>query len=131
MSDDKRTLRQLMVGILVFVCPVLILGIIFTNDRLAFILGLSLGTLISFGQLLHMNHTIDKALDMTPKKAQSYSVRNYVIRNVVTIGFLVFAVLVDRIDIIGAIVGTFGVKASAFIHPYINRKNKANKSQGA
>lgn len=127
MSEDKRTLRQLMVGILIFVCPVFIFGIIFLNNRFGFVLGLTMGTVLSFGQLLHMNRTIDKALDMPPKKAQNYSIRHYVIRNFVMIGFLVLAVLVDWIDIIGAIIGTFGVKASAFIYPYINRENKANK----
>ncbi len=126
MSKDRKTLRQLMLGILIFVCPVLILGIIFSGDKLAFTLGLILGTALSFGQLLHMNHTIDKALNRSAKSAQRYTIANYVIRNVVTIGFLVLAVLVDQIGIIGAIIGTFGVKASAFIHPYLDRKNKGN-----
>lgn len=126
MSEDIRTLRQLMLGILIFVCPVLILGIIFSNDRLGFVLGMILGTALSFGQLLHMNYTIDKALNKTPKAAQRYTTINYVIRNGVTIGFLVLAVLVDQIGIIGAIIGTFGVKASAFIYPYLERKNKGN-----
>jgi len=127
MSEDKKTLKQLMLGILIFVCPILLFGILLATDKFGFVLGTLLGAGVSLGLLIHMNYTIGQALRRTPKSAQNYMIFNYFIRYIITTGFLVLAVLIDQIHIVGAILGLLSTKASAYIYPYLDRKNISNK----
>ncbi|MDA3845088.1 MAG: ATP synthase subunit I [Vallitaleaceae bacterium] len=127
MSEDKKTLRQLMLGILIFVCPVLIFGTIIVSHKLSFIIGTLLGAGVSLGLLIHMKYTIGQSLNRPEKEAQKYMVVNYFVRYIITISFMVLAVLIDQIHIVGAILGLLSTKASAYIYPYLDRKNISNK----
>lgn len=123
MSDDKKTLRHLMVGILIFVGPVLLIGLLLVADKIGYIYGVALGAGSSIILLIHMNYSIGESLKRSPKKAERYAMISYYLRGLITVLVVLAAVLVSKIHIIGTLLGLFSIKISALIYPYLNRDN--------
>lgn len=125
MSEDRKTLKELLLGILIFVGPVLAIGLIVVEDKLGYFLGIALGAGFSIILLLHMNYSIGEALKRSPKQAERHAMINYYLRGIMTIVVVMIAILVPKIDIIGTLLGLFAMKVSALLNPYISRNNKS------
>jgi undecaprenyl pyrophosphate phosphatase UppP len=128
MNNENTTFKQLLLGIVMIIIPALVIGLIIADSKLAYGLGLFLGTATAIFLLKHMAITLSKALDMPPKQAEKYAIRNYFIRYVVNIGILVISVLYSGISIIGVLIGLMSMKLSAFLYPYIDRLINRRKS---
>lgn len=124
MSEASKTLKQLIMGILIFIGPILIIGTLLVEDKMGYILGVSLGAGSSIVLLLHMNYSIGESLKRTPKAAERYAITNYFVRGLIIIIVVLLAVLIEEIHIVGTLLGMFAIKGSAFIYPYLNRNNK-------
>lgn len=85
------------------------------RDALHLIYGLLFGFLIGILHFFELGTTLEKAVRMSPGKAQSYAVRKYIIRYVVT-GIVIFvSVKAPYINVLGTILGLFSVKLAIYI----------------
>lgn len=121
MNEKKTTFTQLSLGILFVVLPSLIIGLVISENKLAFTFGIILGTITAIGLLKHMEITLGRALQKLPKAAERYAIRNYIIRYIVNIIVLMIGIICEYISVVGVFIGLISIKISAFIFPYIKR----------
>lgn len=121
MNEEKTTFVQLLLGILLVVVPSLIIGLVISNNKLAFTFGILLGTITAIGLLKHMEITLGRTLQRLPKAAERYAIQNYIIRYIVNIIVLVIGIMCEDINVVGVFIGLISIKFSAFIFPYIKR----------
>lgn len=115
------TVRDILFGALLYGVIVEIVGLIIVEQRLNYTLGILYGYLCVIFMTCHMYLTLEKALDMEPDTASKYSVRNSLLRYVITLLFLVVAVLVPKVSVIAVVTMLFGMKISAFLQPKIHK----------
>lgn len=115
------TVRDILFGALLYGVLVEIVGLIIVEQRLSYTLGILYGYLCVIFMTCHMYLTLEKALDMEPDTASKYSVRNSILRYVITLLLLVVAVLVPKVSVIAVVTMLFGMKISAFLQPKIHK----------
>lgn len=115
------TVRDILFGALLYGVIVEIVGLIIVEQRLSYTLGILYGYLCVIFMTCHMYLTLEKALDMEPDTASKYSVRNSILRYVITLLLLVVAVLVPKVSVIAVVTMLFGMKISAFLQPKIHK----------
>lgn len=125
MKDIKTTFRGLLLGILLLMIPIIVVGLIIVNNKLAYLLGVFIGTITSIGLLKHMQITVLKAVEKTPKAAEHYAIRSYLIRSFFMVAVLLLGIIRKEINVVGIFLGLFSIKISAYIFPYVN--NLINK----
>lgn len=115
------TVRDILFGALLYGVLVEIVGLIIVEQRLSYTLGILYGYLCVIFMTCHMYLTLEKALDMEPDTASKYSVRNSILRYVITLLLLVVAVLAPKVSVIAVVTMLFGMKISAFLQPKIHK----------
>lgn len=83
---------------------------IFKNPK-PIILGIIFGTLISILGFKLIHNTINRAIDMTPKRASAYSTMHYLFRYLIYFVVLVVAALADYLNFPATILGLLMVKS--------------------
>ena len=120
-KQAKDTLYTLMLGTDVFGIIFGALGtLLFVDARASFACGVLLGMVTACSIAVHLYKTIDKALDMAPESAVSYTRRMALLR----IGLMgipiILALLVPAyLHVLGVFLGLLGLKAGAFLQPGI------------
>ena len=70
MRKARKILNEMMIGLVVWLIPVLIILLIIAHNKIAMVLGVLWGGVWAAVLLLHMYRHLDIALDMDPKHAQ-------------------------------------------------------------
>lgn len=115
------TVRDLLIGALLYGIIVEIAGLMLVEARLNYTLGILVGYISVVFLICHMYLTLEKALDMESKAAIKYGLRNSILRYVIMFAILVVAILAPQISVIAVIIMIFGMKISAFLQPLINK----------
>ena len=115
------TVRDLLIGALLYGIIVEIAGLMLVEARLNYTLGILVGYISVVFLICHMYLTLEKALDMESKAATKYGLRNSILRYVIMFAILVVAMLVPQISVIAVIIMIFGMKIPAFLQPLINK----------
>ncbi len=115
------TVRDLLIGALLYGIIVEIAGLILVENRLNYTLGILVGYISVVFLICHMYLTLEKALDMDHDAATKYGLRNSILRYVIMFAILVVAILAPQISVIAVIIMIFGMKISAFLQPLINK----------
>lgn len=122
MEEAKRTLREILIGLVLWGIVIIVPGVLIAGNRLAYFLGALAGCLVAAGLLFHMYRHIDIALDMDRKSAGGHMMRSAMIRAVVMAlavgGAFYFGKYVHPA---GVILGLWGMKAAAYMQPVIHR----------
>ncbi len=122
MKEEKKTLMEMMVGLLVSTLFVLIIGVVVVNDKLAYILGVLFGSVVACIVLLQMYHTLDKAFDMEEKRATRYMVLASIVRLAIMGVALAVGVLLPNVfNVVGILFGLLTLKLCAFIQPIVRK----------
>lgn len=121
MNEGKKTFQELLIGIAVFAILFVIPGLFLKVDKLAYYLGLGLGTLVSVLLSFSMYATIEKSLFMDEKSAVNYTKRNAMFRLMLIIVVLLVAVYINSINVITVILGVLCLKLSAYIQPLTHK----------
>ncbi len=121
LKTQNEALIDLILGILIFGMLVMLVGLFIAPDRLAFVLGVMLGTASSVVRAVHMAVTLERQLDYGEKDARAYAVRNYMIRYFILIAVLLLSVALGTAGMAGAIIGIFLMKPAAVLSPQIHR----------
>ena len=121
MADIKELTRKIMlwVTILSAVCVVIFL-VFFAKNAKALSIGLAFGASIGMLNFIDLSNTMQRAVQKSPAKAQSYAVKKYFMRYIVT-GVVIFvAVLAPYINVIGTVIGLLLIKFAIMITNLFN-----------
>lgn len=122
MKNMNETLKDLIIGIILTMLIVCIIGALVTNNKLAFILGDVLGSVIAILIAIHLNATIAKALDMNEEGAAKYTKKMSILRIIIMGCAVVVALTLPEVfNLIGTLLGILGLKISAYLQPLTNR----------
>ena len=121
LKTQNEALIDLILGILIFGMLVMLVGLFVAPDRLAFVLGVMLGTASSVVRAVHMAVTLERQLDYGEKDARAYAVRNYMIRYFILIAVLLLSVPLGTAGMAGAVIGIFLMKPAAVLSPQIHK----------
>lgn len=110
-----------------------IIGIIFIGfkEPKPLVLGYIFGTSISVLGFKLLELTINKAVNMTPKKASSYAFSQYLIRYFIYAIVLTISALADYLSFVTAVIGLFMIKIVIITHTiydsFSNKSSTKNK----
>lgn len=105
-QDFIKIVKGMILGNVIFIA----LGTIFLEDRMAFVLGLFLGSVVAVLNMRLLYLTLNKAVTMSYRRAQIFTVSRYILRYIV-IGFVVYASLTaDHLHPLGTIIGLLLIK---------------------
>lgn len=88
----------------------LVLVLILKRNSIEIILGLILGLSISSLNFIELSNSIKRSVQMKPERAQSYTVKKYFVRYVISGISIYVAVVAPYINVIGTIMGMLLIK---------------------
>lgn len=130
--QNNTTLLEMWVGTVLFgvLCQA---GVVwFVKDKAGFSIGLWLGITAAVLTILHLSLSLNKALDLGEAGAKKHMVIQNLVRYFVLIVFLGLLMITDFANPLAAFLGLMGVKAGAYLQPFIHMvlgkiRNKNNK----
>lgn len=126
LREMNETLLDLVIGIIIFGVAAGILGMIITKGNICYLLGVIMGVCVSIGISFHMLYSIDGALDMDSKTANSYMTKRALFRFLMMAVVAVIAIKVHFLCFLGVILALMGIKISALMqritNDYITKK---------
>lgn len=127
-----QTLKELLVGILLFGVFVTGIGIWFVNPRGSFLIGLVAGMGLAVFWAVHMYRTIDRNLEINRDQegaANSYATKSSLIRYGVATMVLLGCGLLDVTCFMSAFLGIMGLKIGAYLQPFTHKYIFRNKEE--
>jgi len=122
LEDGKKTLKGLLLGILLYTIPFVLIGIFIGKERTPYFLGLFLGIIVAMGLALNLYRSIEHCLLLDPESAEKTMKKKAVIRYIImacavgiSFGFP------NIIHPVGMFFGLLGLKVSAYVQPFIHR----------
>lgn len=122
MNQVKETLTGFYIGIGIYALMVEAIGIFFSEDLLAFTLGLLVGVIIAVFLTIHLAKTLDKALELPQEPAIKYMQRQSILRLFIMLFVLVIGLMLEHIRFIALVLGLFGRKIGALIAPAVLKR---------
>lgn len=117
----NETLRELLIGILLWGIVWQAAGVWFVPDKAACSLGLWLGVVTAEICAVHMYRSLDRALDLSEKDAQKYMMS----RSMMRYGLIIVVLLILMVTGIGnpltGFLGVMGLKAAAYLQPLLHK----------
>ena len=92
----------------------------FVKDKTGFSIGLWFGVLAALLTILHLSISLDKALDLGEAGAKKHMVIQNLVRYFVLIVFLSLLMITDFANPLAAFLGLMGVKAGAYLQPFVH-----------
>ncbi len=128
-ASTKQLTFEMSIGMFAYVLALAVLELIFRNglSSVGFLtgpvlLGLLCGFLADELMLIHMAFVTERALDSRDENyANRFTLIQSLIRRIVFIAAVVLACFIPQIDAIALIIGSFGLKAGAYLQPVIHR----------
>lgn len=98
-----------------------IIVIIFVDDRLFYFVGLTVGILLAMGMCIHMQISIEEAMDRGEAGAQKYISKTYGLRTAVV--FIVLGVMYyfQFGSVVTGFIGIMGLKVAAYLQPFTHK----------
>ncbi|MGL5677539.1 MAG: ATP synthase subunit I [Cellulosilyticaceae bacterium] len=97
------------------------IGLLLTQDKISWTLGVFLGLVIAILKLKLMKNTLTKAMAMPEDKAKSYTQRHYMIRYILTGVLLLVAALTPGVSLLGVFIGLLSMKVGAYAELYTTK----------
>ena len=121
MSSWKRTLTELLAGIVLFGVLFEIIGLIFVKDRLSHSIGMLIGVLIALGMAVHMAFSLNDALDWDEEQAKRAIWKSYMLRYTAVAICMGLVAYFKIGDLISCFCGIMSLKAAAYLQPHLHR----------
>ena len=119
--QNNVTLVEMWVGTLLFGALCQISVVWFVKNKAGYSIGLWLGIVAAILTILHLDISLDKALDLGEGGAKKHMVIQNLVRYFVLIIFLVLLMITDFANPLAAFLGLMGVKAGAYLQPSTHR----------
>lgn len=128
MKKAKRLLQEMLIGLVIWLIPILIILLIIANNKIAMAFGLIWGGAWAAVLLMHMYRHLDIALDMDPKHAQGHVQLAAMKRLFLMAAVIVVSMTAYRyIHPVGTVFGIYGMKISAYLQPTVHKFITAKK----
>lgn len=95
------------------------IGSFFVNNFYSYFLGLFAGTVFSILKLLLLEKTLQKSINMPPKKAVNYVNLHYSLRYFLTAIFLFICIKRQDISIIGSVIGLIIIRPAIYVVKFV------------
>lgn len=120
-KNMETTLKELLLGILIFGAAIWLVLIWFVSDKGGFTLGLAIGMALSAVLAIHMNYSIGQSLELAEKDAQSYMQKMSVLRMGMVLILFGAAYLLRLGNPLAIFAGLFTLKFGAYFQPLLHR----------
>lgn len=119
-SNPNATLIELLSGILLFEIVCELIGVFLVKDTLKYSAGLFIGAILACASAIHMYWSLRCNFEMNgnnEKGAQSYAIRNNMIRNIFIFAVFLVVCMTDFVYPLATFLGIMGLKAGAYLQP--------------
>lgn len=122
METAKISLWEVIIGIWLLAAVVIVAGVFFVPNPLAYALGEVAGSLTASAMMLHLYHSIDIELDLPEKKAVNHSRAMGMVRSVIEIAVLFGSFFVsDWVLPYTVLAGLLSRKFAALMVPFMEK----------
>ena len=121
MTGWKRTLTELLAGIVLSGIVFELLGLIFVKDRLSHSIGMLIGILIALAMATHIAFSINSALDWDEEQAKRAMWKSYLLRYI-AVAICLGLITYFRIgNVVSCFWGIMSLKAAAYLQPHLHK----------
>ena len=117
----NQTLLELLAGIILLGILIQIVHLIVTDDYLYHAIGLWSGIAVACFWAIHMQRSIEDALDLGEDRAKKKAVIGYATRMLISLIVLGVVIYYDLGNVFSLFVGVFLLKISAYLHPFTHK----------
>ncbi len=121
MRDSHRVLKEIYVGIAIFVVCFLILGAFLMRPYWLFAVSLVIGGVAASLFLYHIYDCLDRALDMQQKDARQFVTIRSLFRLVFRGALMIGAIMIHWTAFVGVTIGLLSPKVASYFNPQISR----------
>lgn len=98
-----------------------IIGLIIVRDRLFYSVGLIIGLILAVGMCIHMQISIEEALDRGEAGAQKYISITYGLRSAVVLAVMAIMFYFKIGSAVSGFIGIMGLKVAAYLQPFTHK----------
>lgn len=127
MEEGKQTLSELLIGIIICAAFIAALSIVFVDNQLSYIIGISIGVIVAMMMSISMYRSLAKSLDMEMGAAIGFTNRKALLRLLLMVAAIALSVIAPKyVSFLGVVFGILCLKLSAYIQPLTHKliKNK-------
>lgn len=128
MSQEKRTLLGMLAGTAGFGILACLVCILLLSHPLPWAAGIAAGCMTAVLLGIHMYWGLNRTLWLEEKSAKAYARRLSAFRMFIMMAVLaVSGIFTQYVNVLGTLIGLFGLKAGAYVQPFIDKilfKNK-------
>ena len=121
MSSWKRTLTELLAGIVLAGIVFEFIGLIFVKDRLSHSIGMLIGVVMALAMATHMAFSLSNALDWDEEHAKSSLWKSNILRYVLVVVCFMLSAYFRIGNMISCFFGIMTLKMAAYLQPYLHR----------
>ena len=122
MDSLKRTVLELLLGIVISGIVFEILGLILAKEKLFFTTGLLFGMLLAAGMAIHMAYNINDALDWDANHAAKILKKGSMLRYAAVVLLSVLFSYLEWGNVIALWLGIMTLKTAAYMQPFVHKK---------
>ena len=122
MDSLKRTVLELLIGILLFGILFEILGLIFVKGKLFYTVGLCLGMLLAAGMAIHMAYNLNDALDWDAANAAKIMKKGSMFRYAAVVLITMLLGYFRVGNVISLWLGIMTLKTAAYTQPFVHKR---------
>lgn len=121
MDSWKKTLLELLGGIILTGILFECIGLIFVKDKLLHSVGMMIGILIALAMAVHMAYSLNEALNWDEEQAKRSMWKSYLLRYTAVAVCMGLVAYFGIGNIISCFCGIMTLKAAAYLQPYLHK----------
>lgn len=121
MDSLKRTVLELLIGILLFGLLFEIAGLLFVKNKISHSIGIGCGMLVAAGMAIHMAYNINDALDWDAETAAKTLRRGSILRYGVVALITMLLAYFKIGNVISCFLGIMSLKTAAYTQPIVHK----------
>ena len=121
MSSWKRTLTELLAGIVLAGIVFEFIGLIFVKDRLSHSIGMLIGVVMALAMATHMAFSLSNALDWDEENAKRSLWKSNLLRYVLVVVCFMLTAYFRIGNMISCFLGIMTLKMAAYLQPHLHR----------
>jgi hypothetical protein len=128
MIENSTMSRALSLKVLILLLIAFAIGILFVNDKVAYIQGLLLGGIFTILKIKLMESTFKRAMNKEPNAAKRYVQAHYMMRYFLSFIVLFVGIVTPTINSIAVILALLSLKAAAYWQGFLEPKTPLDGS---
>ncbi len=128
MIENSTMTKALILKVLILLLIAFAIGILFVNDKMAYIQGLLLGGIFTILKIKLMESTFKRAMNKEPNAAKRYVQAHYMLRYLLSFIVLFVGIVTPTINSIAVILALLSLKAAAYWQGFLEPKTPLDGS---